>query len=200
MTETTLDARRTAEKAAWLRGYYAVRGAVSLAWVATALAVGPMSPVLSGVLLVGYPAWDALANIADARRTGGLRRNPTHLVNVLVSVVTTAAVGGALTLGMNAVLAVFGVWAVLSGLLLVATTVRRGRGSGAVVSGDQRRAIRGRGRHVPGRSGRPECSERRRHRALCRLRGALLPRVGGLAHRVAAALTVKSSRVCELVG
>ncbi|MEW5812411.1 MAG: DUF308 domain-containing protein [Actinomycetota bacterium] len=141
MSEITRDERRTTTEAAWLPGYYAVRGVFSLAWVAAALTVGPMSPLVSGVLLVGYPAWDALANLADARRGAGLRHSPTQALNALVSVVTTLAVGAALTQGMNAVLAVFGVWAVLAGALQLATALRRRTRAGSqwvmVVSGVQ---------------------------------------------------------------
>ncbi|BBZ62391.1 DUF308 domain-containing protein [Mycolicibacterium monacense] len=125
----------------WLRSYYALRGAVSLLWVAAAVTIGPRSAAVAGVLLLIYPAWDALANLADARQNGGLRRNPTQAFNAAVSVLTTVAVAVALVASLNAVLGVFGVWAALSGLLQLATAVRRWKTVGAqwlmVVSGAQ---------------------------------------------------------------
>jgi uncharacterized membrane protein HdeD (DUF308 family) len=125
----------------WLRSYYLLRGAVSLVWVAAALAVGSMAPVVAGALLVIYPAWDALANVIDARQNGGLRRNLTQAFNTVVSTVTTVAVAIALGVSMNAVLGVFGVWAAMSGLLQLATAVRRWKHAGAqwvmIVSGAQ---------------------------------------------------------------
>lgn len=125
----------------WLRSYYLLRGAVSLVWVAAALAIGSMAPVVAGALLVIYPAWDALANVIDARQNGGLRRNPTQAFNTVVSTVTTVAVAIALGVSMNAVLGVFGVWAAMSGLLQLATAVRRWKHAGAqwvmIVSGAQ---------------------------------------------------------------
>ncbi|MBX7448950.1 DUF308 domain-containing protein [Mycolicibacterium sp. 3033] len=124
-----------------LAAYYAVRGAFSLAWVAAALTIGSSSTLIAGALLLGYPAWDAIANAADARQHGGLRRNPTQAYNMAVSGLTTVAVGIALTVGLNAVLGVFGVWAAMSGLLQLATAVRRWKRAGAqwvmIISGAQ---------------------------------------------------------------
>jgi uncharacterized membrane protein HdeD (DUF308 family) len=97
--------------------------------------------VIAAVLLVAYPAWDALANFADASRSGGLGQNRTQAVNVVVSVVTTLAIVLALEMSMNWVLGVFGVWAILSGLLQLGTAVRRWKSNGAqwamILSGGQ---------------------------------------------------------------
>ncbi|TRW81804.1 DUF308 domain-containing protein [Mycolicibacterium sp. 018/SC-01/001] len=131
MSEISTGPRRTTADSSWLAGYYAVRAGVSLAWVVAALTVGPMSPLVSGVLLIGYPVWDAVANIADARRAEGLRASPTQAVNALISGVTALAVGVALTHGMHTVLAVFGAWAVLAGILQLATALRRRRRAGS---------------------------------------------------------------------
>ena len=60
---------------------------------------------VAAVLLVIYPAWDALANVVDAQRNGGLGRNLSHLVNVVVSALATIAVIVALGQGMAAVIA-----------------------------------------------------------------------------------------------
>jgi hypothetical protein len=123
-----------------LRDYYLLRVAVSAAWVAAAFTAGKASPAIGAVLLVAYPAWDALANLIDARRSGGLSSNPTQFFNVGVSGITALAV--AVTLGdMNTVLAVFGAWAILAGLLQLATGVRRWKAYGAqwamILSGAQ---------------------------------------------------------------
>lgn len=125
---------------AWLKSYYFTRFAVSAAWVVLAFALAKAMPLLAAIMLVAYPAWDALANFIDAQRTGGLNRNRTQLLNFIISVITTVAVALALGKSMNAVLAVFGVWAVLSGLFQLATAIRRWK-SGAqwamVLSGGQ---------------------------------------------------------------
>ena len=92
-------------------------------------------------MLVAYPAWDALANYVDARRTGGLGRNTSQLLNFGVSIVTAIAIAIALGHSMNAVLSVYGVWAVVAGALQLLTAARRWKTNGAqwamILSGAQ---------------------------------------------------------------
>ena len=125
----------------WLKRYYLARALFSIVWVAAALVVGTRSLTVAAVLLVLYPAWDAAANWVDANASGGLQANRTQRVNVWASGLTTIAEGLALTAGMNAVLAVFGLWAIASGLLQLGTALRRWKSHGAqwvmVLSGAQ---------------------------------------------------------------
>jgi uncharacterized membrane protein HdeD (DUF308 family) len=125
----------------WLKLYYFTRTAFSFTWVAAAYTVGQHSWAIAAVLLVAYPAWDALANFVDASRSGGLAQNRTQAINVVVSVATTLAVILALAMSMNWVLGVFGTWAILSGLLQLGTAVRRWKSYGAqwamILSGGQ---------------------------------------------------------------
>lgn len=131
MTETTREAPRMKEDNAWLKRYYFTRAAFSLIWVAAASAAANGIGAVIGALLLLYPAWDAVANLVDAQRNGGVRRNPTQALNAAVSVVTTCAVAVALAASMHAVLGVFGIWAALAGLLQLATAVRRWKSHGA---------------------------------------------------------------------
>jgi hypothetical protein len=125
----------------WLRTYYFARAAVSFLWVLIALTLGVGLPIAAAILLIFYPAWDAAANLLDAVRNGGLKRNPSQAINAVISLVTTLAIALALASGMNAVIGVFGIWAVVSGLLQLATAVRRWREYGAqwvmILSGAQ---------------------------------------------------------------
>lgn len=142
-----------------LTRYYLIRGIVAAGWVAVAVAVGGSNAAAAAVLLVSYPAWDALANWFDARESGGLRANPSQALNIVVSLGAAAAVAGALQFGMNAVLAAFGVWAILAGLAQLVTGVRRWRAIGAqwamILSGAQSMlvgvvfVVQSRGAHVP---------------------------------------------------
>ncbi|MEH2476963.1 uncharacterized membrane protein HdeD (DUF308 family) [Nitrobacteraceae bacterium AZCC 2146] len=124
-----------------LTRYYLVRAIVAAAWVAAALTVGVSTPVVAAILLVGYPAWDALANWFDANESGGLLANPSQALNVAVSLFAAGAVAVAVPSSMNAVLAIFGVWAALAGLAQLVTGVRRWRKFGAqwamILSGAQ---------------------------------------------------------------
>jgi hypothetical protein len=125
----------------WLKHYYFIRTAFSAIWVALTFSIGQHSPVAAAVLLVVYPAWDALANYVDMSRSGGMAENRTQATNVLISVLTAVAVIVAWTVNMNGVLGVFGVWAILAGLLQLGTAVRRWKRFGAqwamILSGGQ---------------------------------------------------------------
>lgn len=109
----------------WLQTYYFLRTGVSIVWIALAVLVGKQNPAVGAVLLVAYPAWDALANYLDARTSGGLGVNPSQKFNFVVSVVIALAVCWGLNVGMPTVISVFGAWAIFSGLLQLATGVRR---------------------------------------------------------------------------
>jgi hypothetical protein len=123
----------------WLTRYYLIRTAFSAIWVVLAFSVGQHFPASAVALLVVYPAWDALANYIDASQNGGVARNPTQAINVVISAITTLAV--IVGLRFNWVLGVFGAWAILSGLLQLATAVRRWKRLGAqwamILSGGQ---------------------------------------------------------------
>lgn len=131
----------------WLKQYYFLRAAFSLAWFIAALAIAPSSASIAAALLVAYPAWDAAANYLDALSSGGLSQNRTQGLNVLVSLVTTIAVILALQVSMNWVLGIYGAWAILSGLLQLGTAVRRWKSFGAqwamVLSGGQSALVGG---------------------------------------------------------
>lgn len=114
-----------------LKRYYFLRAGVSVAWIAAAVAVGAHNALAAGVLLVAYPAWDALANALDARSNGGFRANPPQTFNVVVSTVVALTVLLALQVEPRRVLAVFGVWAAFAGLLQLIAGVRRWRSVGA---------------------------------------------------------------------
>jgi uncharacterized membrane protein HdeD (DUF308 family) len=141
MTGTIGEARQINGSDAWLKRYYFTRAAFSIVWVCAAFALANSATAVVAALLLIYPAWDAAANVVDAVRNGGLKRSPTQSFNAAVSVVTTIAVAVALTSSMNDVLRVFGVWASLSGLLQLATGVRRWKKHGAqwpmIISGIQ---------------------------------------------------------------
>jgi uncharacterized membrane protein HdeD (DUF308 family) len=124
---------------AQFRNYYFLPAGGAAAWVAAAFTLGKASPPAAAALLIAYPAWDALANLIDVSRNGGAARNRPQALNVAVSGVTAVAVAAVIG-SMHAVLGVFGTWAILAGLLQLATGVRRWK-SGAqwamVLSGAQ---------------------------------------------------------------
>lgn len=138
VASTLLPAHAAEER--WLKSYYFARAAFAIAWVAVAATVASTSALVGAVLLVLYPAWDALANLVDATRSGGLAKNRTQAANVVASLAVATAVAIALP-DMHHVLAVFGTWAVLAGLLQLGTGLRRWKQYGAqwsmILSGAQ---------------------------------------------------------------
>jgi uncharacterized membrane protein HdeD (DUF308 family) len=82
-----------------------------------------------------------LANFIDMSRSGGTGKNRTQAINIAVSAVTAVAVVLELSIGAPPILVIFGVWAILSGLLQLATAVRRWKDLGAqwamILSGAQ---------------------------------------------------------------
>ncbi|RWL82201.1 MAG: DUF308 domain-containing protein [Mesorhizobium sp.] len=141
MSAQTSGQDRLQSSNGWLKSYYYLRFAVSAAWVLAAFTVAKMVPPLAAVMLVAYPLWDALANYVDAQRSGGLGRNTSQLLNFVVSIATAIAVAIALGHSMNAVLTVYGVWAVFSGAFQLLTAARRWKTNGAqwamILSGAQ---------------------------------------------------------------
>ena len=137
---TTIDAHGDNQEQ-WLKRYYFMRAAFSIVWVGLALAIGTKEPGIATLLLVVYPAWDAAANWLDASKSGGLSRNSTQKINVLISAVSALGVAIASKAGIGAVVAVIGVWAIVAGLLQLSTAVRRWNAHGAqwtmVLSGAQ---------------------------------------------------------------
>jgi uncharacterized membrane protein HdeD (DUF308 family) len=130
----------------WLKRYYFTRAAFSIAWVIAAFALAHSAGAIVAALLLVYPTWDAAANVVDAQRNGGLAHNPSQLVNAIASTAATVAIAVAMTSGRYAVLAVFGVWAILAGLLQLATGARRwkaNRGQWAMILSGAQSAFAG---------------------------------------------------------
>ena len=118
-----------------LRQFYFLRAAVAFTWVALVVASSILAvpALVANVLLLLYPAWDALANVLDARRSGGLSANPGQRLNAAISIATTAALAIALGVGGNAGgIFVFAAWALLAGLLQLYVGIRRRKMGGQV--------------------------------------------------------------------
>lgn len=124
MTTTTAPAIATVAPA--LRRLYFVRFGFALIWAvalfATAKSIGPVS----AALLVLYPLFDVAAAIVDAR-SSRTRQSPVGLyANIAISAIAAAGLAFAVASGIPAVLRVWGVWAILAGVVqLVVALLRR---------------------------------------------------------------------------
>jgi uncharacterized membrane protein HdeD (DUF308 family) len=103
---------------------FLTRGLVAIAWAAV-LAAAPNSLTIGvGVLLVLYPLIDVAASLIDARSQDGSARQ-VLLIGAAVSAVAAVALGVAATGSIADVVAVFGVWAFVSGAAQLVTALRR---------------------------------------------------------------------------
>jgi uncharacterized membrane protein HdeD (DUF308 family) len=103
---------------------FLIRGLLAIAWAVVFAATADDLTTGVGVLLVLYPVIDAVASVIDARGQQGSARQSLQL-NALVSVVAAVALGIAAGGDKGDVLAVFGVWALLTGVAQVVVAVRR---------------------------------------------------------------------------
>ena len=108
-----------------LRSFYVLRGVVAFAWVASAAVAGVRNPVAGALFLAVYAAWDAIANVIDGQRSGGLARNQGQLVNVLISSAAALGMAAGVVAGLRLSVSVFGAWALVAGLLQLAVGLRR---------------------------------------------------------------------------
>jgi uncharacterized membrane protein HdeD (DUF308 family) len=107
---------------------FLTRGLVAIAWAAVfAVASDSLTTgvtVGAGVLLVVYPLIDVAASLIDARSQHGSART-LLLTGAAASAVAAVALGVAATGTVADVLAVFGVWAGISGAAQLVVAVRR---------------------------------------------------------------------------
>lgn len=107
---------------------FLTRGLIAIAW-AVVFAVATKSVTTgvaagAGVLLVLYPLIDVVGCLIDARSQHGSARQLLQ-ANAAVSAVAAVALGVAATGSVANVLAVFGVWAALSGAAQLVVALRR---------------------------------------------------------------------------
>ncbi|QCB20641.1 hypothetical protein [Streptomyces sp. SS52] len=114
-----------------LRKLYLLRFAFAAAWAALLFSTADELGLLSGVLLVLYPLFDAACAVVDLRSTRGADGVTTRLwANIALSVLTGIALAVALASGIPAVLRVWGVWAVTAGIAQLAVGLVRRRMGG----------------------------------------------------------------------
>jgi uncharacterized membrane protein HdeD (DUF308 family) len=107
---------------------FLIRGLVAIVWAAAFAAVADSLTtgvtVGAGILLVIYPLIDVVASLIDARTQRGSARL-ILLAGAATSAIAAVALGVAATGTVADALAVFGVWAFLSGSAQLAVALRR---------------------------------------------------------------------------
>lgn len=116
-----------------LRRLYFVRFAFAVVWAGLLIATSTETGPFLTALLVVYPLFDAGAVLWQVRAERDARRpRVTERANVVVSVVVAIALGAASTVSIGAALAVWGAWAVGSGVPQLITAAGNRRHGGQV--------------------------------------------------------------------
>jgi uncharacterized membrane protein HdeD (DUF308 family) len=130
-----------AETARSLRQLYFIRAGFSIIWVTLVLALAKVNTGIASILFIIYPAWDAIATYFDIKANPPLASRVPQYVNAAISIITAVAVILAMQKGIPEALVVFGVWAILTGLIQLILGLRRRRLLGGqwpmIISGGQ---------------------------------------------------------------
>lgn len=113
-----------------LRRLYFVRFGFAIIWALVMFTTPKHIGPLAATLLVLYPLFDAAAAVIDARASRATRSPAFQYVNVAASVLAAVALAFAGASGIPAVLRVWGVWAIVSGLIQLAVALTRRTMSG----------------------------------------------------------------------
>jgi uncharacterized membrane protein HdeD (DUF308 family) len=129
------------ETARSLRQLYFIRAAFSVAWVIAVALFAKTSLGIASVLLIIYPAWDIVGTFLDIRANHASISKVPQYINVVISGITTVAVGLALQKGVPEALIVFGAWAIGTGLIQLILALHRRKFLGGqwpmIISGAQ---------------------------------------------------------------
>jgi uncharacterized membrane protein HdeD (DUF308 family) len=122
---TTVAAPTGARVVPTLRRLYFVRFGFAIVWAALVFATGSDIGPVSVFLFVLYPLFDVAAAIADLRSSRATGPARGLYVNIAISLLAGIGVAIACSSGVPAVLRVWGIWALVSGLIQLVVGVSR---------------------------------------------------------------------------
>jgi uncharacterized membrane protein HdeD (DUF308 family) len=132
------DAIQTARA---LRTLYFLRTAFSVLWAIGLSVSVKSSPGIAAILFIIYPAWDVFATFLDIKANPPQASKTPQYVNAAIGILTTIGVALALQKGVPEALIVFGVWAIVAGLIQLVLGLRRRKQLGGqwpmIISGGQ---------------------------------------------------------------
>ena len=108
-----------------LRKLYFLRAAFSILWVILLSVFVKTNPQIASILFVIYPAWDVFATYLDIKANPHYVSKTPQYVNMGIGILATAGVALALQKGVPESLIVFGVWALVTGLIQLVLGLRR---------------------------------------------------------------------------
>ena len=108
-----------------LRRLYFVRFAFAIVWAILIAVIGRQLGPVTAALVLLYPLFDVASAIIDVRASKASSARWGLYLNIAVSLLTAVALGIAVTSGIPAILRVWGVWAVVAGLIQLAVAINR---------------------------------------------------------------------------
>ncbi|TPW78359.1 hypothetical protein [Schumannella sp. 10F1B-5-1] len=133
MTDSTAGSSTLPPLAPALRRLYFIRFAFALIWAIGIFATGAAPGPVFTTLLIVYPLVDAAAVIWQLRSApAGSSSKAAEWLNVVMSIVAAIGLGWASAVSVSAVLAVWGAWAVVSGIAQLLTALLRRRAGGQI--------------------------------------------------------------------
>jgi uncharacterized membrane protein HdeD (DUF308 family) len=133
MSDITTSAPASGSVGPALRRLYFVRFAIAIVWAIALFATATHASPLLTVLLIVYPLVDAVSVIVQIRSEGP-KQSPrvAEGINVALSVLAAIGLGIASSFSISAALVVWGIWAIVAGILQLVTAVLRLRTGGQV--------------------------------------------------------------------
>jgi uncharacterized membrane protein YiaA len=124
-----------------LRNLYFTRTVVQLIWAVAMIATAVKNPPLAASLLIFYPLWDVACTLYDLKSSAGSDSAKTQYVNAALGTVTAVGIGFTGYSHPQYAVTIFGVWALVAGLLQLAVGILRRRRLGGqwamILSGAQ---------------------------------------------------------------
>lgn len=131
----------TQKTAMSLRSLYLTRAIFAISWAVLIAVFTKTSSTIATILLIIYPAWDLAMTFVDIRANKNAASKLPQFINVAISLLTTIAVTIAIMQGVPQALIVFGVWAILTGLIQLVISLQRRKEFGGqwpmIISGVQ---------------------------------------------------------------
>jgi uncharacterized membrane protein HdeD (DUF308 family) len=108
-----------------LRRLYFIRFGFAIVWAALLIVTGRQLGPVSAVLVVLYPLFDVAAAVIDARSSRSTSSARGLYLNIAISTLAAIGLGIAAASGSPSVLRVWGVWAIVAGLIQLAVGINR---------------------------------------------------------------------------
>lgn len=124
-----------------LRRLYFLRTAFSILWAILVSIFGKTNGPAASILFIIYPAWDVFSTWLDIKASPAHISKTPQYVNAVIGILTTTGVALTLQKGVPEALIIFGVWAIITGLIQLVLGLRRRKQLGGqwpmILSGGQ---------------------------------------------------------------